>query len=394
MKGHLRRRGDAWQLVVEAGRDPLTGTRRQVTRTVRGGRREAQRALAQLVAQVDGEGVPAKAAKTVGELLERWFELADLSPNTARGYRSKIDQYLLPAFGDLPLRRLTPERLDAFYVALRARGGRGGKPLAVNTVRGVHRIIRRACEQAVRWGWLARNPAARASPPRGSDVGQEPPEPADLVAVLALAARRDRDLAEMAHLAVITGARRSELCGLQWGDLDLDAGAGRIVRAIADTPEREARQPKTRQSRRVVALDPATVDMLRARKVRMAEIAMTCGIRLEPTAYVFTEEADGSRPLRPLTVSARWRRLAHEAGVRCRFHDLRHFTATQLIAAGVAVTTVSQRLGHASAKMTVDVYGHPVRDADRHAAEVLAGLLATAKPSSTHEHGQRPSATA
>ncbi len=212
--------------------------------------------------------------------------------------------------------------------------------------------------------------------------------------MLAVVAERDPDLAEMAQLAVITGARRSELCGLQWGDLDLDTGVGRIVRSIADTPEREVRAPKTKQSRRVVALDPATVDMLRSRKVRMSEIAMTCDRRLEPTAFVFSDEADGSRPLRPLLVSAHWRCLAKEAGVTCRFHDLRHFTATQLIAAGIAVTTVSQRLGHASAKMTVDVYGHPVRDADRHAAEVLAGLLANAKPTSTPEHVRQPPASA
>ncbi len=63
-------------------------------------------------------------------------------------------------------------------------------------------------------------------------------------------------------------------------------------------------------------------------------------------------------------------------GVKCRFHDLRHFAATQLIAAGVPVTTVSERLGHASTKMTVDVYGHAVADADRHAADVLARLMA------------------
>ncbi len=83
MKGHLHR-GDAWQLVVDARRDPLTGKRRQITRTVRGSRRDAQPALVQLVAQVDGEGAPARTATTVGELLERWFELADLLPNTAR----------------------------------------------------------------------------------------------------------------------------------------------------------------------------------------------------------------------------------------------------------------------------------------------------------------------
>ncbi len=377
MRGHLRRQGRSWQLVVDVGRDPLDGKRRQLTRTFHGTKREAESELAQFVAQVSNEGAPGSRATTVGELIERWWEhtLPDLSPNTARGYRSKIDQYALPALGDIRLRKLSAHQLDAFYRELRARGGKGGRSLAVNTVRGVHRIIHRPCEQAVRWGWLARNPASLASPPRGQPALSEIPEPAQIMAVLALAGQRNRDLADVAHLAVMTGARRSELCGLQWGDLDLNVGSGRIVRAIADTPELEVKTPKTLRSRRTVALDPATVEMLQSRKLRAGDAALACGVKLKPTAYVFSDDPEGARPLRPLVLSGRWRRLADVAGVKCRFHDLRHFTASQLIGAGVAVTTVAERLGHASTKMTVDVYGHPVRDADRHAAQTLAAVL-------------------
>jgi integrase len=378
VRGHLRRQGRGWQLVVDVGRDPLDGKRRQLTRTFHGTKREAESELAKFVAQVSNEGAPGSPATTVGGLIESWWEhtLPDLSPNTARGYRSKIDQYLLPALGDIRLRKVSAHQLDAFYRELRARGGKRGRPLAVNTVRGVHRIVHRAFEQAVRWGWLARNPASLASPPRGQPALSEIPEPTQIMAVLALAGQKNRDLADIAHLAVMTGARRSELCGLQWGDLDLESGSGRIVRSIADTPELEIKVPKTMRSKRTVALDPATVEMLRTRKLRAGEVALACGVKLKPTAYVFSDDPDGARPLRPLVLSGRWRRLADAAGVKCRFHDLRHFTASQLIGAGVAVTTVAERLGHASTKMTVDVYGHPVRDADRHAAETLAELLA------------------
>jgi integrase len=363
--------------VVDVGRDELSGKRRQITRTVHGTRREAESALAKLIAQVSSEGSLGSPATTVGELIERWWQHVqpDLSPNTARGYRSKIDQYLLPALGALPLRRFTTQRIDDFYRALRARGGRNNQPLAVNTVRSAHAILHRSCGQAVRWGWLARNPAALASPPRGRQSESEIPDPAQLVAVFALAGERNPDLAVIAHVAVMTGARRAELCGLQWSDLDLDGGSGRIERSIADTNALEVKPPKTRRSRRVVALDPTTVEMLRARKTRAQQRAVACGVTLTPKGYVFSDDPDGARPLRPLVLTGRWRRLAKVAGVKCRFHDLRHFTATQLIAAGIAVTTVSERLGHASAKMTVDVYGHPVRGADRHAAEVLARLL-------------------
>ena len=343
-----------------------------------GSRREAESELAKLIAQVSSEGMPGAPATTVGNLIERWWEhaLPDLSPNTARGYRQKIDYYLLPALGEIPLRKLSTQGLDEFYGQLRARGGRDGRPLAVNTVRRVHAIVRRACEQAIRWGWLTRNPAALASIPRGQASPPELPEPAELLGLLRVVGERNPDLAEIAHLAVLTGARRAELCGLRWADLDLDAGILSIVRSIADTPALQVRVPKTRQSQRTVALDPATVEMLRARKVRSTKRALACGAKLKPTGYVFSEEADGRGPLAPMLLTRRWQRMAEVAGVKCRFHDLRHFTASQLIAAGVAVTTVSERLGHASTKMTVDVYGHPVSGPDRQAAEILSRILA------------------
>ena len=386
MRGTVRSRGrGTWQLVVDAGRDPLTGRRRQLTRTFHGTRREADRACAEFVTQLANEGVPGAPATTVGELIEQWWKHAapHLSPNTALGYRSKIDQYLLPALGSLPLRRLTTHRLDEFYRALRERGGKGGRPLAPNSVRNTHAIIHRACEQAIRWGWLARNPATHAQVPRGQAAEPHLPEPDELMQVLEFTAQTNPDLSEIAYLAVMTGARRGELCGLQWADVDLELGALAIVRSIADDTDLTVKTPKTKRSRRTIALDPTTTAMLQARRLRVAERALACGHTLGQQAYVFSDDVDGRRPLRPLVLTKRWRRTAHAAGVQCRFHDLRHFTATQLLGAGVAVTTVSERLGHASTKMTVDVYGHPVRGADRKAAELLGELMtSSAAPTS------------
>ena len=380
VRGTVRSRGrGTWQLVVDAGRDPLTGRRRQRTRTFHGTRREADRACAEFVTQATNEGVPGAPATTVGELIEQWWIHAEpnLSPNTALGYRSKIDQYLFPALGSIPLRKLTTHRLDQFYQALRERGGRDGQGLAPNTVRSTHAIVHRACEQAIRWGWLARSPATHAEVPRAQHAEPHLPEPSELVDVLELVSRTNPSLGEIAYLAVMTGARRGELCGLQWADVDLELGAVVIVRSIADTRDLAVKAPKTTRSRRTVALDPVTTAMLRTRRMRLSKQALVCGHDLGRQAYVFSDDVDGRRPLRPLVLTKRWGRAAQDAGVKCRFHDLRHFTATQLLGAGVAVTTVSERLGHASTRMTVDVYGHPVRGADRQAAEVLAKLMAS-----------------
>jgi hypothetical protein len=143
MKGHLRQRGDAWELRAYAGTDPTTGRQKYVTRTFRGGKRAAEDALARLVIEVSGGGCAAQDA-TVGDLVRQWLELAkpELSPSTVRGYELQIRTQIVPAIGRVRLARLTTAQLDHFYARLRQSGGQDNKPLAPATARKVHAIVR------------------------------------------------------------------------------------------------------------------------------------------------------------------------------------------------------------------------------------------------------------
>ena len=103
--------------------------------------------------------------------------MADLAWSTRVTYKGYIERTILPTLGHLPLRRLDTATLDRFYSELRGRGGVGGRPMAPATVRQVHAILRRALDQAARWGWIPANPAALASPPRlGSARSDRPPQ--------------------------------------------------------------------------------------------------------------------------------------------------------------------------------------------------------------------------
>lgn len=170
MRGHLRKRGDAWELRAYAGRDPVSGRQIYRTRTYRGGKRDAEDALAKFVQEVAGGACTTRDA-TVGALIEAWFELAkaDLSPSTVRGYETCIRCYIEPALGDIPLDRLRVAQLDRLYAHLRTGGGKVGQPLATGTIRQVHAVLRRALQQGVKWGWIQSNPAVLASPPAGSE---------------------------------------------------------------------------------------------------------------------------------------------------------------------------------------------------------------------------------
>jgi integrase len=168
MRGHIRKRGPAWQVIVDAGRDPLTGTRRQISRNLRGSKKEAEEVLARLLVEAGGGKHSGTSNASVAELVDASFELAkpDLSPSTVQTTRWFIDLYVRKRIGRLPLPKLTVATLDRYYADLRDSGGSDGNALSASTVRRVHNIVRRALEQGVRWGWIGSNPAAHASPPK------------------------------------------------------------------------------------------------------------------------------------------------------------------------------------------------------------------------------------
>jgi integrase len=376
MRGSLRQRGKSWECIVFVGRDVVTGRKRYTTRTVRGSRREAEHVLAEMVVDAERLGSTHTNA-TTGELLERWFEQAtpDFSPSTVRETRGVLDRYLLPAFGDTPVRRLRASDIDRFYNALRTVGGHG-RPLKPATVRRVHGILRRALAQGVKWGWLARNPAADATPPRVPKREIVPPEPLVLSRLFRLAEERDPTLAAYVVLAAASGARRSEISALRWSDLDLERGQLHVHRGLVRGPTGWVeKDTKTHASRRI-ALDERTVNVLRAHRAARAQMAAEAGTSLSEEGFVFAADLSGRQPVAPESITRAFTRLAARAGIEgVRLHDLRHYVATRLLASGVDVRTVAGRLGHRNPSTTLNVYSHFLPEADRRAAEVLAELL-------------------
>jgi integrase len=407
-RGHIRqRRNGKLQVLVYAGRDPVTGRQRYLAETV-ATRDEAERTLTRLLHQVDEQRNPNTRA-TVGHLLDRWLEVADLELSTRHGYRGLIERKIRPVLGDVPLRRLTVDLLDRFYVELRQHGHRcqrcsrlvregklplragqryratpdvpervhepdcaRGLPLAPSTVRQVHFILRAALNQAMRWGWIASNPATLASPPKFGHYEARPPSPEDVAKLLNAAWARDVDFGTLLWLAMTTGMRRGELCALRWLHVDLDAGELLIERSYVQRgKQHKEKGTKTHQARRI-ALDDATVELLTAHRERCEQLAALVGASLHPSGYVFGPEPGGRTPVLPDAVTQRFRRLAKRVGVPTSLHGFRHYSATQMLAAGVDLRTVAGRLGHGGGgATTLRVYASFVAAADRRAAEVL-----------------------
>jgi len=352
------RRGTSWVVQVYVGVDPVTGAKKYKSRSVPGtlSQKVAPKAARDLETALKAEaakGSLTTSTATVDELLVVWLAQAspNLSPWTLRGYEGSIRRYLSPAFGHVKVSALTVVRIDALYTEMQVQG------LAPATIRQTHAVLRKALDRARRWGWINRNPAEDASPPKIVPKRLDPPSRAE-IAQLKMAA--DQDLADLILLAEQTGARRGELCGLRWVDVDMASGRLRITRSIVDLGHGQilVKSPKTGKARSLI-VGPTALEMLRQRRLRAQQVAMAFGTQLAADAYILSENPDGTEPLKPTLVTGRFAGLTRRLGITCRFHDLRHANATELLAAGIPVVDVAQRLGHASAKMTLDVYAHP-----------------------------------
>ena len=350
MTGHIRERNGAFEIRAFLGLDPANGKRRYATRTHRGGKREAQRALAALVVEIES-GKKTKTGSTVGDLVEAWFAAAapGFSPKTVKETKGYIDRHLLPDLGALPLRRLRPADLDQYYLRLSASGAKGGGRLAPGTVKRIHGILRRALQQGVRWEWIGVNPAASSTPPRVPVSRITPPSTDGVARLFEFAQKTDPDFAVFLLVAAITGARRSELVALRWPDLSVDGPGAAVVvigRGVVDGPDGLVeKDTKTHQVRRL-SLDATTANRLRDHRMVVTERAAKADMTMTKDGFVFSHDPCSAEPWYPDSVSRKFRKLCKQAGlVGVRLHDLRHYVATQLIAQGVDVRNVRQDSG-------------------------------------------------
>lgn len=363
-----------WRLRVFLGTDPVTGKPRQRERTFYGIEKAANKELARLVTEAESGKVDPTTA-TLEQLLDEWISHIEPTrrPSTMVNVRRKIDGRVRPTVGALQLSRLSAHDLDRFYRSLLDAG------LSTTTVRQYHAILSAALSQAVKWDWIERNPALNASPPSVRPPSTKVPTVDQLNDLWRRAAATDEVLATAIALASLTGARRGELCALRWSDVDLAAGRLHIRRSLSVVDAVHHIGPtKTHQERRV-SLDETAVDVLRRHWSEQRDLSNRAGSPLVPDPYVLSYNANAGRPVSPDTITHRFADLADGL---CRFHDLRHFSVTTLIAAGVDVRTVAARHGHASATMTLDRYAHALPEPDRAAAGILGRTLQDSSDSS------------
>ncbi len=362
MRGHIKKRSkDSWTIIVELGRDPITGKRKRHWQSLKGSKKDAERELSKILTELD-TGVYLKPAKiTVGEFLEKWLEdyaSTNVRPKTAQGYTNKIRCHLIPGLGKIPLTNLKPGHLQSFYRELMESGrvnGNGG--LEASTVRHIHRLLKKSLNDAVKWGLLGRNVCEVVDPPRASRKETKSLDVEDVHSLFD--ASEKKEYYPVFYMAIYTGLRRSELLGLRWRDIDMDMATLSVVQVRMQLPGGRTffQEPKTAKGKRQVALSPATVLVLRQYREQQQVQSMLAGWQVTADSPVFCY-ADGS-PILPDGVTHAFKKTIRSIGFEdIRFHDLRHTHASLMLKQGIHPKVVSERMGHSTVSMTLDTYSH------------------------------------
>jgi integrase len=361
MKGHIKERSPGRWAIVLSLTDPATGERKLKWHSFKGNKRGAQDECARLIADMRRGTYIEPSKETLDKFLDRWLDhiKSQVSPKTYERYAGLINQNIKPLLGAVILTKLKAVQISQAYAKALAGGRRDAKEggLAPRTVGHMHRVLRHALSQAVRWEELARNPADAVDPPK---IEWKPlqtydlPQTADVVEYF-----RNRTLYIPVLLAALCGLRRGEICALRWKHVDLSTGQLSVVESLEQTRAGlRFKSPKSGKGR-TVALQQTVIDELRAYRAKRAQEMLRLGVGLSDDDLVITHE-DGSQ-VTPIYVSQQWGRLIAKTKLaRLRFHDLRHAHATHLLGNGVHPKIASERLGHSKVGITLDLYSHVI----------------------------------
>ncbi|MGI3128740.1 tyrosine-type recombinase/integrase [Nitratireductor sp. PBL-C9] len=374
MKGHIRERSPGkWAIVLDLYDE--TGKRRRKWHSFSGTKRQAQEECARLVTALKAGNYVEPTKQTVAEFLDEWltFIKPSVSQKTHERYTEILRKGVAPLLGDVTLAKLKTDRIDAAFSKALSEGRRDGQGgLSPRTVHHMRRVLIKALNQAVVWDRLVKNPAHASTPPK---VERKP--------MLAYDAKQTAELLEAMRptrmfapvlLAVMCGLRRGEIAALRWRNVDLESRIISIVESAEQTVEGvRYKEPKSGNTR-TVALSVGVAEQLKAHRARQAEELLRLGLRPNASSFVVSQ-VDG-RPLQPRSITHEWVRLIEKTSLpRIRFHDLRHTHASQMLAAGVHPKVASERLGHSTIGITLDLYSHVMPGMQADAAEQVDAAI-------------------
>lgn len=379
MRGNIRQRAkNSWTITIELPKDIIINKRKQKYYTFKGTKKEAEKFLTEKLRELDtGLLIDTKKMK-VGEYLDFWKEKTfnNLEITTSEGYIQKIEKHIKPYLSNIYLEDLKPLHLQEFYDKKIKNGklnGQGG--LSNRTVLALHRIIHSALEQAVKWQLVIRNVADAVEPPKAKKYKAKYLTDKQTLDLINCA--RNSDIYIPVIIAIFTGARRGEVLGLSWDNVNLGKGYIKIIDNLCATRNGLIlKETKTETSIRTIGIPENLVKILKKHKIKQMENKMRLGSAYKENNMVCCYE-DGHL-YNPKRFSAKFNEMLTRNQLPIiRFHDLRHSHASLLVQLGVHPKEISTRLGHSNISITMDLYSHLYEEEDKKIASMFGELINT-----------------
>lgn len=369
MRGYIKQRSPgSWSIVIPM-RDPMTGEKKPKWFTYHGKKPDAERYMRQLISDIE-DGTYVDTKHTIRTWLLYWLQEIcepELAPATYKSYKETVDLHLMPEFGHLPLPALRAEHLRKYY-------NKKVKELSSTSVLYHHRVMHKALEDARRERHIKFNPCDDLTPPQKADFKAELPTAKQTAKVLQHI--NGTTLYMPVILALTTGMRRGEVCGLTWSKVDFNKGVIHVDQQLKRDKDNKLDYdlPKRKRIRDIPMTD-------------LARAALLAQQNAQVEARKFYREAyqendlvccwDDGRGIDPDYVTKKWGKVRKKLKLnpKTRYHDLRHNFATVLLDLGKDPKVVSELLGHADIRTTYNFYIHPRLDTKKKAIEGLDDVL-------------------
>ena len=368
-----------WEARYTVGFDPGTG--KQVQKSVSGKtQKEVAQKLKELTAALDAGTYIAPSKVTVGQWLDVWQEdyLVNVRPSTVTSYEATIRNHIKPRIGAIRLEALTTHDIQEFYNSLRS-PSENRKALSAKTIKNIHGILHHALQQAMLNNYIRTNPSNSCVIPRATKKKIKPLNEYQIADFLK--AIKGHKYESMFLVALFTGIRQGEVCGLQWGCVDFDDGTILIDKQLQSLrattrgdSEKYSLVPTKNGKERTITAAPYVMELLWKTKQRQNANRKLWGNAFQENDLVFTDEL-GNR-ITPQALYRAFKIIVTESGMpMVRFHDLRHSYAVISLKSGDDVKTVQENLGHATAAFTLDTYGHVTEKMKKDSANRMEAFI-------------------
>ena len=319
--------------------------------------------------QLASGGIQRITPMTTATWMTTWLSVhkPDIEETTRRGYQEKIDNYIIPAMGYIPISNITGTYVQSWVKDLCDRG------LSSRTIKSAHQCLHSAMKTAAQLQLRPHNPCQYTILPKVDAYTAEVYDDQEIQT--ALNAAKGTDAFLLVFLGLAVGLRRGELCALKWHNIDLESKKIHInENRVTVKGNVITKAPKSKSSNRTITIGPSACSILQIAKAEYDAKRKAYGPGFSKDDYVIHLK-DGS-PYHPDSLTQKWDRFMTKHGLKhIRLHDLRHSCATSMVANHVDGKTVQQRLGHASYKTTYDLYVHRTQAMDDHAAEIMDNIV-------------------